>query len=48
MTDAMNIDINIDIGISKVKNINKFKAETDKFMKTSFISRMLYCLPMIA
>lgn len=46
--DAMNIDINIDICISQVKNINKFKAGTDKFMKTSFTSSVLYSLPMIA
>lgn len=46
--DAMNIDLNIDIGISQVKNINKFEAGTDKFIKTSFTSSVLYYLPVIA
>lgn len=44
----MNIDINIAIGILQVKNINKFEAGTDKFMKTSFTSSVLYYLPMIS
>lgn len=45
MTININIDIDVDIDISQLKNINKFEAVIDKFMKTSSTSRMLYYLP---